>query len=172
QVTSTPEVNRTRATLRNAEFGLRGVTVKTRVQTRRGCGDPFSAGALFFFFWVSRPSRTSCWMVGIGLLSALFRCQDPAHATNTPGSGSRSCARKTAGATGKAIDLARRASTNARRVACVPASLPEGSLQCSGYGAGMDLGRMRGLAREAALVGAGAIMGAARPGQAAAKGLP
>jgi len=36
----------------------------------------------------------------------------------------------------------------------------------------MDLGRMRGLAREAALVGAGAITGAKRPGEAAAKGLP
>src|SRR4029078_10799886 len=50
--------------------------------------------------------------------------------------------------------------------------VPEVSVQGSGCGAGMDLGRMRGLAREAALVGAGAIMGAARPGQAAAKGLP
>src|SRR3954454_15600320 len=115
-------------------------------------------------------------MVGIGLLSALFRCQDPAHATNTPGSGSRSCvraARKTPQhATGKANDLASRASTDrwwgARR-AC-PCS--EVCLQCSRYRGGMDLDAMRSVARSAALVGASAVRDGVRPEVGAAKGLP
>src|SRR4051794_36063637 len=115
-------------------------------------------------------------MVGIGLLSALFRCQDPAHATNTPGSGSRSCvraARKTPQhATGKANDLASRASTDgwwgARR-AC-PCS--EVCLQCSRYRGGMDIDAMRSVARSAALVGASAVRDGVRPELGAAKGLP
>src|SRR5205809_1256784 len=51
--------------------------VQTRVQTPRRWGFAFSAGALFFFFGVSRPFRTSCWIVGMVLSSALCRCQTP-----------------------------------------------------------------------------------------------
>jgi hypothetical protein len=43
-VTSMPFVKRTRATLRNAEFGFLGVCVYTRVQTPRFCGHPCNAG--------------------------------------------------------------------------------------------------------------------------------
>src|SRR5689334_16929874 len=150
--------------------------VNTRVQTPRRCGERFNAGALFFFFWVSRPWRTSCWMVGIGLLSALFRCQDPAHATNTPGSGSRSCVRATlwgaAGATGKANDLASRASTNLGGARGVPAVRSEVCLQCSRYRGRVDLEAMRGAARAAALVGAEVVRAGVRPRTGAAKGLP
>src|SRR5690242_12041320 len=64
-VTSIWLVNRTRATLRRAEFGLRGVVVYTRVHTPRRCGLPFSAGVLVLLVFAWRPLRTSCWMVGI-----------------------------------------------------------------------------------------------------------
>ena len=37
-------VNLTRATFRNAEFGLLGVCVYTRIQTPRFCGQLSSAG--------------------------------------------------------------------------------------------------------------------------------
>ena len=47
-VTSMPEVSRTRATLRSAEFGFFGVVVKTRVHTPRRCGEPLRAGVLVF----------------------------------------------------------------------------------------------------------------------------
>src|SRR4051794_15488747 len=63
-VTSTPVVNRTRATLRSAEFGFLGVCVKTRVQTPRRWGEPFSAGVFVFSDLVSRPFRTSWAIVG------------------------------------------------------------------------------------------------------------
>jgi hypothetical protein len=63
-VTSTPEVRRTRATLRRAELGFLGVAVYTRVHTPRRCGEPFRAGDFVFSFFSSRPCRTSCWMVG------------------------------------------------------------------------------------------------------------
>src|SRR3954452_4891645 len=63
-----PEVRRTRATLRSAEFGFLGVWVNTRVQTPRRWGKPFSAGVFDFSGLVSRPLRTSCWMVGTVLL--------------------------------------------------------------------------------------------------------
>ena len=43
-MTSIPLVSRTRATLRNAEFGFFGVCVYTRVQTPRFCGELWSAG--------------------------------------------------------------------------------------------------------------------------------
>ena len=54
-VISIPEVRRTRATLRSAEFGFLGVFVYTRVQTPRRCGDPLRAGDFDFSFFVSRP---------------------------------------------------------------------------------------------------------------------
>src|SRR3954467_14464166 len=115
-------------------------------------------------------------MVGIGLLSALFRCQDPAHATNTPGSGSRSCvraARKTPQhATGKANDLASRGSTDGRRDARRACPCSVVCLQCSRYRGGMDLDERRAVARSAALVGASAVRDGVRPQVGAAKGLP
>src|SRR2546430_9273768 len=67
-----PEVSRTRATLRSAEFGFLGVWVNTRVHTPRRWGEPFSAGVFDFSGFVSRPLRTSCWMVGNVLLVLLL----------------------------------------------------------------------------------------------------
>src|SRR5271163_2215946 len=63
-VTSTPDVKRTRATLRSAEFGFFGVTVWTRVQTPRRCGAPFRAGVLVLDTLSCRPFRTNCAIVG------------------------------------------------------------------------------------------------------------
>src|SRR4051812_45083956 len=63
-VTSIPEVRRTRATLRSAEFGFLGVVVNTRVHTPRRCGLPFRAGVFVFSAFDSRPLRTSCAIVG------------------------------------------------------------------------------------------------------------
>ena len=54
-VTSMPEVSRTRATLRSAEFGFFGVVVKTRVQTPRRWGEPLSAGVFDFSAWSPVP---------------------------------------------------------------------------------------------------------------------
>src|SRR5690242_11425472 len=71
-VTSTPVVSRTRATLRNAELGFFGVCVKTRVQTPRRCGEPFSAGVFVFSALVSRPLRTSWAIVGTRVPSREF----------------------------------------------------------------------------------------------------
>ena len=59
-MTSTPEDSRTRATLRNAEFGFFGVVVYTRVHTPRRWGDPLSAGVLVLLTLSSRPLRTNC----------------------------------------------------------------------------------------------------------------
>src|SRR5438552_12969885 len=59
-----PEVRRTRATFRSAEFGFFGVVVYTRVQTPRRCGAPLRAGVLVLSIFDSRPLRTNCWMVG------------------------------------------------------------------------------------------------------------
>jgi len=74
-----PLERRTRATLRNAEFGFLGVVVRTWVQTPRFCGLPSfirrvrpvnvfcvkrSAGAFSFFATSLRPLRTSWLMVG------------------------------------------------------------------------------------------------------------
>ena len=59
-----PLVRRTRATLRSAEFGFFGVVVYTRVQTPRRWGEPLSAGVFVLSGLVSRPLRTSCWIVG------------------------------------------------------------------------------------------------------------
>src|SRR5438552_6076758 len=67
-----PFVRRTRAILRSAEFGLRGVVVETRVQTPRFCGAPASAGVLIFAFFLARPLRTSWLTVGMLRLSFSF----------------------------------------------------------------------------------------------------
>src|SRR6056300_1011750 len=71
-----PDVSRTRATLRRAEFGFLGVVVYTRVHTPRRCGLPFRAGALVLETLSWRPLRTSCWIVGTGRLSysSFFPC--------------------------------------------------------------------------------------------------
>jgi hypothetical protein len=58
-VTSIPFVNRTRATLRSAEFGFFGVCVNTRTQTPRFCGLTWSAGLLVLVTIFVRPWRTS-----------------------------------------------------------------------------------------------------------------
>src|SRR5438128_1554955 len=71
-----PEVRRTRATLRSAELGFFGVWVNTRVHTPRRWGEPFSAGVFDFSGLVSRPLRTSCWIVGTKLLRASNRLRD------------------------------------------------------------------------------------------------
>jgi len=64
-VTSIPLVNLTLATFRKAEFGFLGLTVHTRVQTPRFCGQACNAGTLFFFVTFFRPCLTSWFMVGI-----------------------------------------------------------------------------------------------------------
>src|SRR5882757_2560754 len=63
-VTSMEFVKRTRATLRNAEFGFLGVCVYTRMHTPRFSGQPISAGDFVFTRTFSRPIRTSCENVG------------------------------------------------------------------------------------------------------------
>src|ERR1700676_3362202 len=63
-VTSMEFVKRTRATLRNAEFGFFGVCVYTRMQTPRFSGQPAKAGDLVLTTTASRPMRTSCENVG------------------------------------------------------------------------------------------------------------
>ena len=63
-VISMPEVRRTRATLRRAEFGFLGVVVYTRVHTPLRCGDPLRTGDFDFSRFDWRPWRTSCWIVG------------------------------------------------------------------------------------------------------------
>src|SRR5207245_7500956 len=63
-VTSTAFVKRTRATLRNAEFGFFGVCVYTRMHTPRFSGQPISAGDFVLLMTSSRPMRTSCENVG------------------------------------------------------------------------------------------------------------
>ena len=75
-VTSMPEVSRTRATLRSAEFGFFGVVVKTRVHTPRRCGEPFRAGVLVFSAFDSRPLRTSWAIVGTRVPSETFRSKN------------------------------------------------------------------------------------------------
>jgi hypothetical protein len=54
-----PLVNRTRATLRSAEFGFFGVWVNTRTQTPRFCGLVCKAGLFVFVTMRVRPWRTS-----------------------------------------------------------------------------------------------------------------
>src|SRR5271167_2355385 len=67
-VTSIAFVRRTRATLRNAEFGFFGVCVYTRMHTPRFSGQPASAGDFVFTRTASRPIRTSCENVGTVVL--------------------------------------------------------------------------------------------------------
>src|SRR3989304_6948375 len=73
-----PLVRRTRATLRRAELGFLGVTVRTCTQTPRFWGEPWpktrrpfnglsrkrKAGALVFLLTPLRPRRTNWFMVG------------------------------------------------------------------------------------------------------------
>src|SRR6266699_7173598 len=66
-VTSSPFVRRTRATLRCAEFGFFGVVVYTRMHTPRFCGHACIAGVFDFLRTASRPCRTSWLMVGMTL---------------------------------------------------------------------------------------------------------
>jgi hypothetical protein len=68
-VTSIEFVSRTRATLRNAEFGFFGVWVYTRMHTPRFSGQPISAGDFVLTRTFSRPIRTSCENVGTVLPS-------------------------------------------------------------------------------------------------------
>src|SRR5213082_2668328 len=63
-VTSTAFVNRTRATLRSAEFGFFGVCVYTRMHTPRFSGQPINAGDFVLVVTPSRPILTSCENVG------------------------------------------------------------------------------------------------------------
>src|SRR5437762_3543725 len=70
-VTSTAFVNRTRATLRNAEFGFFGVCVYTRMHTPRFSGQPINAGDFVLLITSSRPIRTSC--ENVGTVFPLFR---------------------------------------------------------------------------------------------------
>src|SRR5258707_2587256 len=58
-VTSIELVKRTRATLRNAEFGFFGVCVYTRMQTPRFSGQPANASDFVLVRIPSRPNRTS-----------------------------------------------------------------------------------------------------------------
>src|SRR5207253_7622951 len=79
-VTSMPEVRRTRATLRSAEFGFLGVVVYTRVHTPRRCGLPLRAAVFCLAALSWRPLRTSCWIVGNG---PAF-CRDLAYFVSSP----------------------------------------------------------------------------------------
>ena len=54
-VISMPDVSRTRATLRSAEFGFFGVFVYTRVQTPAALGRALQGGGLHLSRLVSRP---------------------------------------------------------------------------------------------------------------------
>jgi hypothetical protein len=58
-------VSLTRAILRSAEFGLRGVTVETRVHTPRFWGAPVRAGVFSLLRFLARPLRISWLTVGI-----------------------------------------------------------------------------------------------------------
>src|SRR5215470_4981793 len=80
-----PDVRRTRATLRSAELGFLGVWVNTRVHTPRRWGDPLSAGVFDFSGLVSRPLRTSCWIVGTELLRASNRLRNSRGQNRRPG---------------------------------------------------------------------------------------
>src|SRR5262245_45157809 len=60
-----PLVNRTRATLRSAEFGFFGVWVNTRTHTPRFCGLFWSAGLFVLLTIFLRPARTSWLIVGM-----------------------------------------------------------------------------------------------------------
>ena len=70
-VTSMPFLRRTRATLRNAEFGFLGVMVYTRVQVPEAWGQPLSAGDLVFVVTFFRQFRTNWLIVGKLLLQVV-----------------------------------------------------------------------------------------------------
>src|SRR5215813_2579713 len=70
-----PDVSRTRATLRSAEFGFLGVVVNTRVHTPRRCGEPLRAGVLVLSAFDSRPLRTSWAIVGTRYPSGEIRLE-------------------------------------------------------------------------------------------------
>src|SRR6266404_8204228 len=105
-VTSTEFVNRTRATLRSAEFGFFGVCVYTRMHTPRFSGQPINAGDFVLTWTFSRPMRTNCENVGtVFLFYATARRSTPSRAEiSVPGHrkiatrrrGSRRRAHKTA----------------------------------------------------------------------------
>ena len=95
-VTSMWLERRTRAIFRRAEFGFFGVIVRTIVQTPRFWGAPLrsctkrrssefhvvrSAGVSTFGFWLLRPFRTSCEIVGMRRNS--LRCAARANARLT-----------------------------------------------------------------------------------------
>jgi len=63
-VTSIPLVSLTRATFRRAELGFFGVEMKTRMQTPRLWGHPWSAGLSVFDPIFFRPFRTNWLNVG------------------------------------------------------------------------------------------------------------
>src|SRR5256885_15089881 len=89
-VTSTELVSRTRATLRNAEFGFLGVCVYTRMHTPRFSGQPINAGDLVLTWTFSRPIRTSCENVGTVVPQSRAKIFPRAHpATRRSGRGSR-----------------------------------------------------------------------------------
>src|SRR5688572_19932901 len=73
-----PLVRRTRATLRNAEFGFFGVVVYTRTHTPRFCGQALSAGAAVLWLILRRPNFTSWLIVGISVrvLGSFFSTED------------------------------------------------------------------------------------------------
>jgi hypothetical protein len=66
-------VNRTRHTLRRAEFGFFGVVVYTRVHTPRFCGEAANAGTLDFQAGSLRPVRISWVVVAINTFEANSR---------------------------------------------------------------------------------------------------
>jgi hypothetical protein len=70
-VISIPFFSRTRATLRNAEFGFFGVIVYTRVHVPDACGLPFSAGDFVRFFSGSRHPRINWFIVGTDFLQKI-----------------------------------------------------------------------------------------------------
>src|SRR5438105_4569655 len=91
EVTSSPFVSRTRATLRSAELGFFGVVVYTRMHTPRFCGHACIAGVFDFFRTASRPCRTSWLIVGMTLhrrerrQNSHFIADDPFHVNHLGG---------------------------------------------------------------------------------------
>jgi hypothetical protein len=78
-VTSIPFFRRTRATLRNAEFGFFGVIVNTRVHVPDACGQLFRAGHFVFAFFVLRQLRTNWLIVGKPVSPQAFHQATPMH---------------------------------------------------------------------------------------------
>src|SRR5213592_544232 len=146
--------------------------VQTRVQTPRRWGFAFSAGALFFFFGVSRPFRTSCWIVGMVLSSALCRCQTP-----EPGNrGPRAEPVRTRHAKSEGVPVVRMRARTARLIEARTLRLTTYSpgrqprlVRCGAMAPEPD--DMRAVARRAALVGGRVVRSGMRP-EVWAKGLP